>query len=76
MAVAEVVVEVVPEAVVGVVTDATVVAVGTAEVLLTVEYFVPRSNLFFCWTVFFFATGGAYAVNTGFVSFGLAPEST
>ena len=62
--------------------EAGAAAAGAADLaavdvdLLAVEYFVPRSNRFFCCAVFFFATGGAYAVNTGLVSFGLAPEST
>jgi hypothetical protein len=67
---------VVVEVVAGVVTAATGVATGAAADLFAVEYFVPRSNRFFCCTGFFFTAGGAYAVNTGFVSFGLAPEST
>lgn len=58
------------------VTAATGVATGLFPVFTAVEYLVPRSNRFFCWTVFFFTGGGAYAVNTGFVCRGLAPEST
>jgi hypothetical protein len=53
-----VVVEVVVAVAVGVVTFETGVATGAFEVLLTVEYFVPRSNRFFSWTGFFFTAGG------------------